>query len=315
MTTPDRTIGHLAATQHGVFTLVQSTAAGFTRPARDRRLRSGRWLVVYPGVYRMAGAPSSWRGQLLATCWEATPSAVASHRSAAALWGLAGGRTDLLEITCLRWRRAQRDGLVVHETNLLGIDDVMEVDCVPVTTPEQTLLGLAAVVRPAVVEMALDQALRQGFTTRRGLEAFVARKRGRGRNGIGVLRTLLAERDPLAGIPESVMETRLKQLLRRHDLPVPEFQYVIRHEGRFVARVDAAYPDLRIAIEYDSFEHHTGKLAIVRDNDRRNTLTRIRWTTVTFTAKDVRDGGGYALTALRAARQQASAAFGVNRAS
>jgi hypothetical protein len=46
---------------------------------------------------------------------------------------------------------------------------------------------------------------------------------------------------------------------------------VIRHEGRFIARVDAAYPELRIAIEFDSYEHHTGKLA-VRDTDRRNQL-------------------------------------------
>ena len=88
------------------------------------------------------------------------------------------------------------------------------------------------------------------------------------------------------------METKMKQLFRRHGLPTPAFQYVIRHDGRFVARVDAAYPQLRIAIEYDSYEHHTGKLAIVRDNDRRNQLRNIRWDSITFTAADLaRDGG------------------------
>ena len=95
------------------------------------------------------------------------------------------------------------------------------------------------------------------------------------------------------------METKLKQLLRRHGLPTPVFQYEIRHHGRFVARVDAAYPEHRIAIEYDSFEHHTGKLAIVRDNDRRNRIRREHWRYVVFTAADIRRDGGEALATLR----------------
>src|SRR3954454_20722276 len=192
------------------------------------------------------------------------PSAVASHRSAAALWGLPGGRTDIVEVTCHRARRAFVDGLVVHETKLLLPDDVVEIDAIPATTVEQTLLGLAAAVSPTVVEMALDHALRRELTTKTALDTFVRRKKARGRNGIGVLRALLVLHDPLAGISESAMETKLKRLLRDHGVPTPVFQHVIRHDGRFVARVDAAYPDLRIAIEVERYEHHTDKLALVR---------------------------------------------------
>jgi very-short-patch-repair endonuclease len=121
-----------------------------------------------------------------------------------------------------------------------------------------------------------------------------------------VLRNLLRSRDPLAGIPESAMETQLKRLLRKHQLPTPAFQYVIRRQGRFVARVDAAYPELRIAIEFDSYEHHTGKLALVRDNDRRNELATVGWRTVTFTAADLARDGGPAVEALISARRAAS---------
>ncbi len=84
------------------------------------------------------------------------------------------------------------------------------------------------------------------------------------------------------------METKLKQLLRRNGLPTPVFQYEIWHNGRFIARVDAAYPEHRIAIEYDSYEHHTGKQAIDRDSDRRARLQRIDWETITFTAASIR---------------------------
>ena len=100
------------------------------------------------------------------------------------------------------------------------------------------------------------------------------------------------------------METKLKQCLRRHAMPAPVFQFVIRVDGRFVARVDAAYPELRIAIEFDSYAHHTGKLALIRDNDRRNQLSSIGWLTVTFTAADLERDGGQAIDALRTARYE-----------
>ena len=115
-----------------------------------------------------------------------------------------------------------------------------------------------------------------------------------------MLRELVDGLDPLAGVPESVMETKLKQLLRCNGLPTPVFQYEIWHNGRFVARVDAAYPEHRIAIEFDSYEHHTGKLAIDRDNERRARLSRIKWETITFTAAALRANGGEQLETLRA---------------
>lgn len=302
----DRAIAETAARQHGLFSVAQAVAIGFTIDQRELRVRRGRWESVHPGAYRIAGAPDSWRAQLLAAILAAHQLAAASHRSAAAIWGLPGGRTDLIEITCRRGLRAQRLGFVVHETNLLDSVDLEVVDAISVTTVEQTLLGLAAVVSPNTVEMALDQAMTRGLTTPDRLDAFVVRKRGRGRNGVGVLRAQLDARDPHAGVPESAMETRLKQLLRRHGLPAPVFQYEIRHEGRFVARVDAAYPELRIAIEFDSYEHHAGRLALARDTDRRNRLGRIRWTTIAFTTADVRADGGSALGALKVARERAT---------
>jgi hypothetical protein len=308
----DRAIAELAAAQHGVFTDEQAGSVGLARHHRDSRVRAGRWLVVHRGVYRMAGAPESWRGKVLAACWAVHGIAAASHRTAAEIWALPGGRSGDVEITCHRWDRSFVDGLLVHETKLLRPEDLTMVDGVPVTTVEQTILGLAALVTPNVVEMALDRALQRELTTRTRLDSFIRDKGARGRNGIGVLRELLRQQDPLAGVPESAMETKLKQLLRRHGLPAPEFQYVIRHNGQFVARVDAAYPELRIAIEFDSYEHHTGKRAIVRDNDRRNRLRRIRWQTVTFTAADLSRDGGEAMEALLVARAESS--FGVANA-
>jgi hypothetical protein len=310
--TPDGKIAKIAAVQYSVFTDANATEVGFTRDQRAKRVRVGRWEVVHPGVYRVAGSPASWRGDVLAACWASQQLVVASHRSAAELWGLPGARTDHVEITCHRWRRARQAGLIIHETKLLLPEDTTEIDGIPVTSVEQTLLGLAAVSRPAVVDMALDRALREKLTTRERLDAFVTWKAAKGRNGVGVLRDLVEAHDPRNGVPESAMETRLKRLFRRHGLPTPVFQHEIRERGRLVARVDAAYPELHIAIEFDSYEHHTGRLALVRDTDRRNQLVRIHWQTVTFTAADIARDGGQALEALRVARADRS---GVDRVS
>jgi hypothetical protein len=296
----DRAIAEIAARQHSVFTLEQADDVGFVEDQRMFRVRTGRWRMWYPGVYSIAGLPDVWRASVLAACWGAVGPAVASHRAAAELWGLPGGGTGLVEITCRRWRRSKAAGLVVHETKLLDDDDMELVDGIPTASVEQTLLGVAAVLRPSTAEMAIDRAVHLKLTTVEQLQQFVNRKGKKGRNGIGVLRALVDARDPLAGVPESVMETRMKQLLRRHGFPTPVFQYEIRHQGRFVARVDAAYPEYKIALEYDSYEHHTGTVAHDRDNDRRNRLRRIEWRTVVFTAADLRRDGGEALETLRA---------------
>ena len=57
---------------------------------------------------------------------------------------------------------------------------------------------------------------------------------------------------------------------------MPVLQHEVRDGAVLVARVDAAYPDFQIALEYDSYEHHTGRAAAVRDSARRNRLARHR---------------------------------------
>ena len=51
----------------------------------------------------------------------------------------------------------------------------------------------------------------------------------------------------------------------------------------FVARVDLAYPDGMVLIEYDSFQEHTGKVALVRDSARRNSIAALGFTVLTAT--------------------------------
>jgi very-short-patch-repair endonuclease len=62
--------------------------------------------------------------------------------------------------------------------------------------------------------------------------------------------------------------------------------------GTFLARPDLVYRDLKIAMEYDSFQYHVGKEALVRDSRRRNAIAALGWIVLVATAEDVRYGNG-----------------------
>jgi hypothetical protein len=58
------------------------------------------------------------------------------------------------------------------------------------------------------------------------------------------------------------LEVAFLRLLRRFRLPPSVAQHVvIDPTGGFVARVDFAYPDVRLALEADSFIWHSGGVA------------------------------------------------------
>lgn len=102
--------------------------------------------------------------------------------------------------------------------------------------------------------------------------------------GTLLLNEVLLLAEPLA---ESPMETCLRLLLHDAGLPPGIAQYEIRNSGgRFVARVDLAWPELRLAIEYEG-DHHRERGQFRRDVARLNALRAAGWTVLRFTADDV----------------------------
>jgi hypothetical protein len=294
------TIGAIAAQSYGLFARVHLDLLGVSEETTRHRLASGRWLVEHDGVYRVAGAPRTWQSELLAACWAGGNRAVASRRSAAALYELPGGRRDVLEITCPYSKRARHAGLIVHESRSLPDCDMVLVTGIPCTTVERTLFDMAASARRRTLQLAIDAALRRKLTTLDAL--FVARDRlaRRGRKGSKLFTEALATRDPNAALPESEPERLLAMALVQCGLPEPQLQYIVRDaHGAFVARVDLAYPESRIVIEYDSFQEHTGAVALVRDSARRNAITALGFHVLTATAADLQQGAATLSCAIR----------------
>lgn len=153
----DAGLAHDSEARHGIFTRSHALAAGLTDAHIEQHLTTGAWQPVFHSAYRVTGAPTTWQGTLLAACWAGGFRAVASHRSAAALYELAGSREQVAEITCPRWRRARHPGVEVHETKALDPIDMTVVDGIPVTTAERTLFDLGAVCSPLVVRIGVRQ--------------------------------------------------------------------------------------------------------------------------------------------------------------
>src|ERR1700722_13554716 len=74
--------------QHGGVYRRQLLRFGMTDRQIQYRLETGEWQQAYPGVYRSAAQPVTFQQQLLAAHFAAGPQSVASHDSAAWLWGL-----------------------------------------------------------------------------------------------------------------------------------------------------------------------------------------------------------------------------------
>jgi hypothetical protein len=88
------------------------------------------------------------------------------------------------------------------------------------------------------------------------------------------------------------METLLLQVLRQGGLPEPVLQYEVTDErGKFVARVDAAFPQWRVAIEYDSKQEHSDEFQIARDAHRRNDIIAAGFSPLTARHDDLKRGG------------------------
>jgi len=284
----DDAIGRLAERQHGVFLRAQAQAVGLTPAAVQHRLDVGRWELVRSGVYRIPGSPRTWEQRLLAVVLGAGAGAVASHRTAAALWGLAGfRRDDAFDITTPRGRRPRHPSGRLHRSLHLPQAHVGTVSGIPVTRPPRTLVDLAGVLPPGRTERAVDNALAMGLLTTRELRAVTADLKRPGRPGIALMSRLLDDRGGGYIAPASELEARYLALTRSAGLPEPVRQHDIGDGRDRMGRTDYAYPDVRLLVELDSRCHHLSKLDFEADRARDNRRVAAGWRPVRFTWKMV----------------------------
>jgi G:T-mismatch repair DNA endonuclease (very short patch repair protein) len=251
----------------------------------EGELRSSAWRRLFRGVYADAGLPDSF-GLRVAGARLLIPSeAVFSGRTAAFLHGateLADVRDPVEVSVPTGVRFGPVAGLRIRQVRLSG-SDVVLVSTRPCTNGLRTALDIARHEPLMEAIPALDVLLSRAVVGKGELEEaatglIVGRGAARARKAVELA-------NPLA---ESQPESRLRVILALAGLhPVP--QYGVRDaDGKFVARVDLAFVEQRVAIEYDGAWHaEPGQFA--KDRRRLNRLRTAGWTVLHVTAADLRD--------------------------
>lgn len=271
----------LATSQKGLAERSQLLGIGLSEPAIRHRVETGRLVRVLPGVYSVNGIVMTREQRLLAACLAAGPESAVSHRAAAHDWYL-GEFPDVIEIVTPRptWPRLR--GVRVHRSTDLRGDHVTIRHGLPMTKPLRTLADLGQSA-PWSVRDALERGLQSRLFGLAAADAVLDDLGRKGRTGVGILRRALDERALGRDVPESLLESRMARLLRRHSVRTPEYQ----HWATPQIRVDFAYPDLMIAVEVDGFGVHGTPAALSADLERQNRLVMLGWTVLRFTWRQV----------------------------
>jgi Protein of unknown function (DUF559) len=264
----------------GVFIGSHAIAHGLlTR--KQLRERSYRRLVQ--GVYADPGLPVDHRLTCRAVALLLPEGAAIGGHSAAAWHGapFAGPREPVTVVRpCgIRWNGPR--GVRVHQTDLRP-GDVEWCDDVPVSSALRTAWDLATLEPVGTSVAALDAMVRGGALGTGDLARMVAQ--GSGRWGVTRVRRVVDLVDPSADSPP---ESRVRVALVLAGLrPVP--QYEVQVAGNLTARVDLAFPEERLAIEYEGAYHFDG-VQIVRDDARIRRLLDAGWRVIRLSAADLRD--------------------------
>jgi hypothetical protein len=174
--------------------------------------------------------------------------------------------------------------------------DVCLVKGIPATTPARTWLDLAAVLPFEDLVAAADHFIcsqtrsfghnRTPFCSLGELKAQVDRHAGA--RGIRKARAALE----LARVgADSVPETKLRLAIGRDFLPEPVLSYVVCDPwGRELVWPDIAFPDFKVAVNYDG-GHHLSAEQKESDIRREAMLAANGWISVVITVEHVRDRG------------------------
>jgi hypothetical protein len=247
-------------------------------------LRGPSWRRLFPDVYVNAEAYDAHDHRMWCDAAALTLRAgeAIDRYSAAFLWGVDLVSRDSAVTICVPcaarvWPHPRRN--VVRTA--LAREDVTVLAGVPLTTPLRTAIDLGRQVDRTRALIALDAMCHRKLVRISELEEH---PRLRSLKGCRRLRELLTLVDPRT---ESPMETRLRLLLHDAGAPPPTPQHEVRaSDGRLIGRVDLAYPEWRIAIEYEG-DHHRERAQFRRDITRMNALRDAGWLVLRFTAYHV----------------------------
>jgi very-short-patch-repair endonuclease len=294
----DAVVAWVADRQLGLITTPQLHVAGAHRGSVEWRLATGTLHRRQRGVYLVGhGIPVPGAVELAAVlaCGQRT---FVSHRSAAALWGLARPPSAEVDVTVVARGCRSRESIRVHRVETLAAADRGECRGIPITAPARTAIDYAATASAAETERAIAEAFALKILTEPQLRAAIDRAPHRA--GVATVRAILGQE----GGPSRTRsggERAMLQLIRAAGLPAPRTNYPV---AGFTA--DFCWPDVRLIIEVDGHPFHSSRPAIERDHRRDLVHRQAGYEVIRFTARQLEDAPVYVATVIARAYDRLS---------
>ncbi len=281
---PD-SLDRLLREQLGVIARNQASAAGITAGALRHRLRpGGSWRTLLPGVYlAMTGTPTPLQQEMAALLYAGRgsmitgPAALRCHRIGTIV-------PDLIDVLVPVTRQRHDAEFVRMRRTTRMPERIWERGPIRYVPPARavadTVRGLTSLrdVRAIVADAVQRRACQ--------IRDLAAELDDGPRPGSALFRMALG--DVTQGI-RSVAEADLKDLLVRAKVPMPLFNPSLYDaDGTFIARPDAWWPELGVAIEVDSREWHLSPEDHEKTLARGRRMGRYQIIVMRFTPRQVR---------------------------
>ncbi|NUO60848.1 MAG: hypothetical protein HOV71_08535 [Hamadaea sp.] len=246
------------------------------------QLTSSAWRRLFRDVYVHRTAEIDHRGLCVAAVRHVLPSAVVTGASAAYLYGVRlVGPTDPVEVLTPA-PHGPVQGIRLHH-GPLDPGDHVEIDGLRVATPVRAVWDLVRHRDLADAVRFVDPLLRLGRLSADEMAKYVWEHRGE--PGCRLMEQTAQVADAGA---ESPQESRTRVALVLAGVPKPQTQFVITDGGRFVARSDLAWPEYRVALEYDGYDFHHDRADLSRDRARLNRQLIAGWLVIHVTGDRLR---------------------------
>ncbi len=263
------------------------------RGALSHRLRTGWLRVTFPSVYRVGGAGETRRGRIMAAALYFRGYAAAADVDAAGLWQMLDSTQQpkdgaAVHVLLVAPSYRPQPGIRVRRAQTLARQDIRVRNGIPVTSPARTVLDLAGSFDELELEAAMLIAFRKQGLRISQLQDVIARNPYA--KGVARLRALLDQPQTLRDT-RSLYERRLLMLLREAELPLPVTNVSVA--GHLV---DALWPDLKLVVEFDGWQHHGERDRFETDRLRDQHLAATGHQAIRITARQI-DHRPYALIA------------------
>ena len=256
--------------QHGLVTLDLWQAHGGARSSFYRLANEGQLDLLAPGVGVLPGTAIGPLQRIAAGVSAFGPGVMASHASAAWLWGApVEGANPVELITTRSSHRTTRPGYRIHRPSDRDRLRPVRRRLIAATTPYRTLLDIGA-SRPDDVLVTLESFLRDAHVTAAGVRSMVAQRRRRGRPGVG---PLVASLEGVRAPTDSELEAAARALFDAAG--VTGWVFHPKVEGW---EVDFCFADERVVVEVDGWSTHgASRVQWERDREKDLALTALGW--------------------------------------